>query len=176
MHLVSFFSVTLDCIISIDFSIVLSRKSIKWLIFILIYFIFIFHFILLEVLYLLQYFLLIYIVNCTNIFYILISESSSDSSNICVILFVLSMCHGAMSHFAPLLFKPCITIRTTTSKCLWLECESHSVVSNSLRSHGLHCPWNFSGQNTGVDNHSLLQEIFPTQELNWGLLYCRRIL
>jgi len=27
-----------------------------------------------------------------------------------------------------------------------------------------------------VGNLSLLKQIFPTQELNWGLLYCRRIL
>ena len=31
-------------------------------------------------------------------------------------------------------------------------------------------------KNTGVGHLSLLQEIFPTQEMNWGLLYCRRIL
>ena len=29
---------------------------------------------------------------------------------------------------------------------------------------------------TGVDSLSLLQWIFPTQELNQGLLYCRQIL
>ena len=28
--------------------------------------------------------------------------------------------------------------------------ESRSVVSDSLRSHGLYSPWNFLGQNTGV--------------------------
>ena len=31
-------------------------------------------------------------------------------------------------------------------------------------------------QNTRVDSLSLLQGIFLTQELNWGLLHCRRIL
>ena len=34
----------------------------------------------------------------------------------------------------------------------------------------------FSRQNTGVDCHFLLQGIFPTQELNPGLLHCRHIL
>ena len=29
---------------------------------------------------------------------------------------------------------------------------------------------------TGVGSLSLLQQIFPTQESNWGLLHCRRIL
>ena len=47
---------------------------------------------------------------------------------------------------------------------------------DSLRPHGLHNPWNSPGQNTGVGSHSLLQGIFPTQESNWGLLYCRQIL
>ena len=31
-------------------------------------------------------------------------------------------------------------------------------------------------KNTGADNLSLLQGIFLTQESNWGLLHCRRIL
>ena len=58
-------------------------------------------------------------------------------------------------------------------------CLSHSVVSASLRPHGLYparflCPWNFPGKNTGVGSHSLLQEIFLTQGLNSGLLYCRQ--
>ena len=30
--------------------------------------------------------------------------------------------------------------------------------------------------NTGVGNLSLLQQIFPTQESNWGLLHCKQIL
>ena len=39
-------------------------------------------------------------------------------------------------------------------------------------------PTELSGKpkNTGVGSLSLLQVIFPTQELNWGLLHCRRIL
>ena len=54
--------------------------------------------------------------------------------------------------------------------------ESRSVVSNFLPPHGLYSPWNSPGQNTGVGSLSLLQGIFPTQELNWGLLHCRWIL
>ena len=34
--------------------------------------------------------------------------------------------------------------------------EIRSVMSNSLRSHGLYSPWNSSGQNTGVGSLSLL--------------------
>ena len=37
-------------------------------------------------------------------------------------------------------------------------------------------PWNSSGQNTGVGSLSLLQQVFLTQESNWGLLHCRWIL
>ena len=46
----------------------------------------------------------------------------------------------------------------------------------TLRPRGLYRPWNSPGQNTGVGSLSLLQWIFPTQESNWGLLHCRRIL
>ena len=53
---------------------------------------------------------------------------------------------------------------------------SRSFVSDSLRPHGLYSPWNSPGQNTGVGSFSLLQGIFPTQELNQGLLHCRQIL
>ena len=45
------------------------------------------------------------------------------------------------------------------------------VVSNSLRPHGLYCPWNSPGQNTRVGSLSLLHRIFLTQELNWSLLH-----
>ena len=46
------------------------------------------------------------------------------------------------------------------------ESESHSVVSDSLRLHGLYSPWNSPGQNTGVGSLSLHRGIFPTQGLN----------
>ena len=61
------------------------------------------------------------------------------------------------------------------------EDASHSVVSDSLRPHGLWptrllCPWNSPGQNTGVGSCSHLQGIFMTQGLNQGLPHCRQIL
>ena len=37
------------------------------------------------------------------------------------------------------------------------------------------CPWNSPGKNSGVDCHSLLQGIFPTQGLNPALVHCRQI-
>ena len=54
--------------------------------------------------------------------------------------------------------------------------ESHSVVSNSLRPHGLYSPWNSPGQNTRVGKLSFLQGIFPTQGSNPGLPHYRQIL
>ena len=58
---------------------------------------------------------------------------------------------------------------------------SCSVVSNSLRTHGLKpimllCPRDFPGKDTGVGCLFLLQGIFLTQGSNPGLLYCRQIL
>ena len=64
---------------------------------------------------------------------------------------------------------------TAVQQKLTQYCESRSVVSDSLQPHGLYSPWNSSGWNTGVGSHSLLQQIFPTQELNWGLMHCRQI-
>ena len=61
-------------------------------------------------------------------------------------------------------------------KYIIYESESHSVVSDSLRPHGLYSPWNSPGQNIGVGSLALLQGIFPTQGLNSDLLYCRQIL
>ena len=45
---------------------------------------------------------------------------------------------------------------------------SLSVMSDSLRLHGLYSPWNSPGQNTGEGSRSLLQGIFPTQEFKPG--------
>ena len=56
------------------------------------------------------------------------------------------------------------------------ESESLSVMSDSLRPHGLYSPWNFPGQNTGVGSLFLLQGVFPTQKVNPDLQHCRWIL
>ena len=56
------------------------------------------------------------------------------------------------------------------------ETESCSVVSDSLRPHGLYSPWDSLGQNTGLGSLSLLQGIFPNQGLNPSLPHCRWIL
>ena len=81
-------------------------------------------------------------------------------------------------------------IHTFNEGCGWIlvpaftlesESVSCSVVSDSLRPHGLYparllCPWDSPNKNTGVCCHSVLQGIFPTQGSNLGLLHCRQIL
>ena len=69
----------------------------------------------------------------------------------------------------------CVSFCCTTAwsvMCLWPIC---SVMLNSLRPHRLQpasllCQWDFSGKNTGVGCHFLLQRIFPTQGSNLCLL------
>ena len=56
----------------------------------------------------------------------------------------------------------------------WVS-QSTSVMSDSLRSHGLYSPWNSPGQNTGLGSLSLLQGIYPTQKSNPDLPHCRQI-
>ena len=51
-----------------------------------------------------------------------------------------------------------------------------ALLCPTLWPHGLYSPWYSLGQNTRVGTLSLLQGIFPTQELNPGLLHCRWIL
>ena len=60
-------------------------------------------------------------------------------------------------------------------------CVSRSVMSNSLWPYGLLptrllCAWDSPDKNSGMDSHSLLQGLFPTQGSNPGLLNCRKIL
>ena len=74
------------------------------------------------------------------------------------------------------LMSPALAGRFFTTSTTWESgSESRSVVSESLLSHGLYSSWNSPGQNTWVGSLSHLQGIFPTQELNSGLLHYRRI-
>ena len=72
-----------------------------------------------------------------------------------------------------------IFLHTHTYILSWKsESESCSVVSDSLWPHGLYCPWNYPGQNTGVGIRCLLQRIFLTQGLDPGfpgLPHCMQI-
>jgi len=45
---------------------------------------------------------------------------------------------------------------------------------SELQPARLLCPWDFPGKNTGAGFHFLLQEIFPMQGLNPGLLIAGR--
>ena len=52
-----------------------------------------------------------------------------------------------------------------------IEPRSRTLQADSLLAESQGKP-----KNTGVGSLSLLQQIFLTQELNWGLLHCRLIL
>ena len=67
-------------------------------------------------------------------------------------------------------FHLCTRIKIVIQSCLTL-CDPMDRSPPRLL-----CPWDFPGKNTGLGSHSLLQGIFPTQELNLSLLPCRRIL
>ena len=60
----------------------------------------------------------------------------------------------------------CLVTQLCLTLCDPMDC---STPGSSVRGDSL-------GKNTGVRCHALLQGIFPTQELNWGLLHCRQIL
>ena len=51
---------------------------------------------------------------------------------------------------------------------------AHQAPLFCLQGSSVH--WDSPGRNTGVGCHAFLQGIFPTQELNPGLLHCRQIL
>ena len=70
----------------------------------------------------------------------------------------------------------CSRAKEKPNKMVKVKSESHSVVSNSLWSHGLYSSWNSPGQNTRVGSLSLLWGIVPTQVSNSGLPHCRQIL
>ena len=59
-------------------------------------------------------------------------------------------------------------------------CSITSVVSNSLRSHGLYparfLSMGFSGKEHWSGSHSLLQEIFPSRAWNLSLFICKQII
>ena len=93
-------------------------------------------------------------------------------------------------HFTFNFFKVMPEFQWTTkviSHCLHQEIIRACVVVRSpsrvlfLRPHGLLparllCPLDFSGKNTGMGCHFLLQQIFSTQGSNPYLLHCRQIL
>ena len=66
--------------------------------------------------------------------------------------------------------------RKTLLKLRWVRVKESEKWKSRSHVRLFVIPWNSAGQNTGVGNLSLLQGIFPTQESNWGLLHCRRIL
>ena len=65
--------------------------------------------------------------------------------------------------------KCCVVLSLVAQSCLTL-CDPRSVAHQASLSMGI------LQANTGVGNLSLLQENFPTQESNQGLLHCRWVL
>ena len=68
---------------------------------------------------------------------------------------------------APLLKYLTGSANQTQSQYFQSKSEIHSVVSHSLRPHGLYHLWNSPGQNTGVGSLSFLQGIFPIRNWTW---------
>ena len=74
--------------------------------------------------------------------------------------------------------KPMATAQSTLKVCKLdkVLCSVISDISNTWQPQGLQptrllCPWDFTGQNTRVGCHFLLQGIFWTQRLNRGFLW-----
>ena len=81
--------------------------------------------------------------------------------------------------------EPKILLRKACTLCFnflaSLEMCTYSIMTKFLQPYGLEsarllCPWDFSGKNTRVVSHFLLQGIFLTQGSNLGLLHCWWIL
>ena len=72
-----------------------------------------------------------------------------------------------MLYFSFLNNITCSHLRKYYRQCVCVCMLSCSVISDSLQPHGMYptrllCPWDFSGKNTQVGSHSLLQCIFLT--------------
>ena len=57
-------------------------------------------------------------------------------------------------------YDTCVCGHAQSLSCVLFFAHPWTVATRLL------CPWNFSGKNTGVGCHFLLQEIFPIQGLN----------
>ena len=75
-----------------------------------------------------------------------------------------------IAHGAPTCPIPQQRLTLCNNSCVWLFATPWTVVYQAPPSVG------FPGKSTRVGCHFLLQEIFPTQALNPGLLHCRQTL
>ena len=78
-------------------------------------------------------------------------------------------------YFKIIILFHCFDFFSESQLCMCVWVLSHSVLSDSLWSHGLQpvrllCLWDSPGKNAGVGCHFLLQGIFLTQGLNPRLL------
>ena len=84
--------------------------------------------------------------------------------------------HTTLQIFWTLIFSQHMHYIICVCVCVCVCAHACSVVSSALQPHGLWparllYPWNFSGKNTGVGCHFLLQGIFQTQGFNPHLLH-----
>ena len=70
----------------------------------------------------------------------------------------------------------CSSVKSYIPKILFFLSLNLSLVAKSCPTLCSPMDCSLPGKNTGVGSLSLLQGIFLTQELNWGLLHCRQIL
>ena len=110
--------------------------------------------------------------------------SYSDSRGLSSVPLLMSCCTSSHMCWQPqlawigyfYLLKPSRSISINTLSCVVDSC---SVVSDSLQPHELQlarllCPWGFSGKNTGVGCHALLQ--YSSNTLYWYQLKRRKII
>ena len=76
----------------------------------------------------------------------------------------------------PQVIFPCQLPLKEATTFLLLEVKLVTQLCPTLCDPTDYSAWNSPGQKTGVSSLSLLQGIFPTQELNQDLLHCRQIL
>ena len=96
-----------------------------------------------------------------------------------VTYFSPEICVKSYSRTYVLEYKPSVENFLFRKTRNWSNKYNRSVVSDSLRPHGLQptrllCPWDFPDYSTGVDCHFLLQQIFLTQGWYPGLPHCRQ--
>ena len=99
------------------------------------------------------------------------SESESEKSLSCVRLFATpwTVVRGILQ--ARILEWVAFPFSRGSSQLRGIKPRSPALQADSLPAEPQGKP-----KNTGVGSLSLLQGIFPTQESNWGLLNCKRIL
>ena len=92
-----------------------------------------------------------------------------DYSLICINTLCVLCAHSSLT-----LCNPCtVALKTLMVVVVWSLSCVWFMWPHRLQPTRLLCPWDFPDKNTEVCCHFLLQEVFPKQRLNPGLLHCR---